>query len=110
MATPEQKRRAMDAVAHQETQAHVRAFRGKAAVAPVVLPSSSPPLQRAKRVVMDAISNVETVAQVGAVKLAGGVAVYVARIREVDRENQKSAPARPYSRPHLDRRNDFLSD
>ena len=110
MATPEQKRRAMDAVAHGETRAHLRAFRVKAAVAPVEVASPIPPLQRAKRVVMDAISNVETVAQVGAVKLAGGVAVYVARIREVDKENKKSAPARPYSRPHLDRRNDFLRD
>ena len=100
----------MDAVAHRETRAHLRAFRGKGAVAPVAVPSSISPLKQAKRVVMDAISNVETVAQVGAVKLAGGVAVYVARIREVDRENKKSAPARPYSRPHLDRRNDFLRD
>lgn len=110
MATPEQKRRAMDSVAHRETRAHLRAFRGKASVAPVAVASPVPPLKLAKRVVMDAVSNVQTVAQVGAVKLAGGVAVYVARIREVDRENQKSAPARPYSRPHLDRRNDFLRD
>lgn len=110
MATPEQKRRAMDAVAHRETQTHLRSFRGKGAVASVAVSAPSPPLQRAKRIVMDAISNVETVSQVGAIKLAGGVAVYVARIREVDRENQKSAPARPYSRPHLDRRNDFLRD
>lgn len=100
----------MDAIAHRETQTHLRAFRGKGAVASVAVSAPSPPLQRAKRIAMDAISNVETVAQVGAIKLAGGIAVYVARIREVDRENQKSAPARPYSRPHLDRRNDFLRD
>ncbi len=101
----------MDAVAHRETQTHLRAFRGKGAVAPLAVSAPSPPLQRAKRIVMDAISNVETIAQVGAIRLAGGVAVYVARIREMDRENQKSAPARPQSKSYLvDRSNDFVRD
>ena len=55
---------------------------------------------------MDAIANVQTVAQVGAIKLAGGIAVYMGRIREMDRENQKRTP----SRSHLDKRNDFVRD
>lgn len=38
---------------------------------------------------MDAIKNVETVAQVGAVKLTGGVALYAAHIRQMDRENMR---------------------
>ena len=38
---------------------------------------------------MSAIKNVETVAQVGMVKLTGGVALYAAHIRQMDRENMK---------------------
>jgi len=38
---------------------------------------------------MDAIRNVETVAQVGMVKLTGGVALYAAHIRQMDRENMR---------------------
>ena len=99
----------MDAVSHRDTQAHLRAFRSKEAVAPVAVAAPISPVKQVKRVAMDAITNVETVAQVGAGKLAGGIGVYVARIREVDREN-KSAPARPPSRSHLDQRNDFVRD
>ncbi|MBI3419877.1 MAG: hypothetical protein HY053_07085 [Proteobacteria bacterium] len=39
-----------------------------------------------KRQAMNAITNVETVARVGMVKLTGGVSLYVARIREADRQ------------------------
>ncbi len=38
---------------------------------------------------MSAISNVETVAQVGLVKLTGGVALYAAHIRQMDRDNMR---------------------
>ena len=45
---------------------------------------------------MSAISNAETVAQVGLVKLTGGVALYAARIREMDRgAMQQKTPKRP---------------
>jgi hypothetical protein len=113
MATFEQKKRAMDALAHRETQKHLRTFRGKnlapsPATPPVAAPSPLP--QRAKRLVMDAISNVETVTQVGAIKVAGGIAVYAARIREMDRQNQRKATARQPHRGHLEQRNDFLRD
>ena len=40
-----------------------------------------------KRQAMDAISSAETIAQIGAVKLTGGIALYAARIREMDRES-----------------------
>jgi len=39
-----------------------------------------------KRQAMNAISHVETVAQIGMVKLTGGIALYAARIREMDRQ------------------------
>jgi hypothetical protein len=39
-----------------------------------------------KRQAMNAITNVETAARVGMVKLTGVVGLYVARIREADRE------------------------
>ena len=35
---------------------------------------------------MNAISHVETVAQIGMVKLTGGVALYAAHIRQMDRQ------------------------
>ncbi len=53
-------------------------------------------LEEVKRLAMDAVSNVETVAQVGWVKLTGGVAVYSARIREMDREAQRDDALRKY--------------
>ena len=43
---------------------------------------------------MDAISNVETVAQVGLVKLTGGVALYAARIRQMDQGLRQRAQTR----------------
>lgn len=35
---------------------------------------------------MNAITNVETVAQIGVIKMTGGIALYAARIREMDRD------------------------
>lgn len=95
------KRRSMDAIAHPETQAHMRLFCGTSApkvkAAPVAAPSSPQSFAHSvKRLAMDAVSNVETVAQVGWVKLTGGVAVYSARIREVDREAQRDEALRKY--------------
>jgi hypothetical protein len=48
------------------------------------------PTDEVKRQAMNAISNVETVAQIGLIKMTGGIALYAARIREMDRQ----APAR----------------
>ena len=103
MATPEQKRRSMDAISHRETRAQVRAFRGSDApkaqilqMNPVRAESRSVIPQNVKRMAMNAISSVETVAQVGVVRATGGIALYVARIREADREAQRDrAPKRP---------------
>jgi hypothetical protein len=39
-----------------------------------------------KREAMNAITNVQTVAQIGMVKMTGGIALYAARIREMDRQ------------------------
>lgn len=56
---------------------------------------------------MDAIKNVETVAQVGAVKLTGGIALYAAHIRQMDRENmrqkQQARTTTTPRREHLER-------
>lgn len=41
----------------------------------------------AKRHAIDAISNTETLSQIAAVKMTGGVALYAARIRQMDRES-----------------------
>ena len=90
----------MDAIAHRETQAHMRLFSGTSApkvkAAPVAPSSPQSFAHSVKRLAMDAVSNVETVAQVGWVKLTGGVAVYSARIREVDREAQQNEALRKY--------------
>ena len=40
-----------------------------------------------KRHAMDAITNAQTVAHIGLVKATGGVALYAARIRQMDRQN-----------------------
>jgi hypothetical protein len=42
--------------------------------------------EQVKRQAMNAISHVETVAQIGLVKMTGGIALYAARIREMDRQ------------------------
>ena len=91
----------MDAITHSETQAHMRLFCGtstpKVKAAPAAAPSSPKTFaKQVKRLAMDAVSNVETVAQVGWVKLTGGVAVYSARIREMDREAQRDDALRKY--------------
>ena len=85
----EQKRKSMNAITHRETAAHLRSFQ-KSGVRP---PTSAPPLrgsvlQDVKRQAMSAVAHVETVAQVGVVKLTGGVAAYVGKIREADRDMQ----------------------
>ncbi len=91
MATPQElKRKAMDAVSHKETASHRRRFQRSGRPPASASPSRSPILEEVRRRAMDAISNVETVAQVGMVKLTGGIAAYVGRIREADREMQKS--------------------
>ena len=111
MATPEQKRRSMDAASHRETRAHVRAFRGNDAPKAQILPMKSATIPKeAKRMAMNAITNVETVAQIGAVKLTGGIALYVAKIREADREMHKDrAPKRP-EKTSYGRSQGFLRD
>ena len=88
----------MDAISHSETQTHLRLFRG--AGSHVSHPHTAAPESRGlspkaiKRFAMDTISNVETVAQVGTMRLVGGIALYAARINEVDREAQRDAALR----------------
>lgn len=82
------KRRAMDAVSHKETAAQVAAFQ-KGCAAPVTpAAAKTSALGVAKQQAMSAIASVETVAQIGLVKLTGGVALYAAHIRQMDRENR----------------------
>ena len=100
MATSdEHKRKAMDAVSHRETAAYRRSFlpRGQSPGVRTAAPAG-PLIGDAKCRVMDAIANVETVAQVGWVKMAGGIAAYLGRIREVDRA-RGTAP-QPGHLPH----------
>lgn len=68
----------------------------KVKAAPAAPSSPKTFAKEVKRLAMDAVSNVETVAQVGWVKLTGGVAVYSARIREVDRDAQRDDALRKY--------------
>jgi hypothetical protein len=95
MAIPEHlKRRSMDAVSHKETQAHMRLLRGPTAVtapAPGVPASRGVIPQEVKRLAMNAIAHVETVAQAGVIRVAGGIAVYAAHIRQVDMEAKREA-------------------
>ena len=44
------------------------------------------PTDEIKRQAMSAIANVQTVAHIGMVKLTGGVALYAAHIRQMDRQ------------------------
>jgi len=114
MAIPHHlKRQKMNAISHRETQAHMRALGCKAKPkVPVSVPNPAPPgltSQNVKRMAMNAITSLETVAQVGVIRLAGGVAVYAAHIRQVDREAQRDAALRNFDkaqngRGHDDRR------
>jgi hypothetical protein len=49
------------------------------------------PNNEIKRQAMSAITNVQTVAHIGMVKMTGGIALYAAHIRQMD----KQAPQRP---------------
>ncbi|MEJ0090597.1 MAG: hypothetical protein WDM80_12755 [Limisphaerales bacterium] len=64
-------------------------------------------IDEAKRQAMSAITNVQTVAQMGMIKLTGGIALYVGRIRERDREmaqqNQQQTRRREFRREDLQR-------
>lgn len=87
MALPEHlKRKQMDACSHKETLSQVRALRGNR---PPIPQSRGPLAAGVKRQLMDAVSSVETVAQIGIVKLTGGIALYAARIREMDQGAKK---------------------
>ena len=116
MATPDHvKRRSMDAIAHRETGVQMRAFRGAPKAQVLQLPPALPERrsvvpQNVKRMAMNAINNVETVAQVGTLKATGGVAVYVARIREVDRENQRTRPPERKENPPYRKSEGFLKE
>jgi hypothetical protein len=75
----------MDAVSHRETAAHKLAFQNGCAT-PAAAKASTPLLGVAKQQAMSAIASVETLKQIGLLKLAGGVGVYLAHIRQMDRQ------------------------
>jgi hypothetical protein len=105
----------MDAVSHPETQAHLRLLRGGASpkvAAPTPAASATPGVTpvSVKRMAMDAIKNVETVAQAGGIRLGIGVAVYVAHIRQVDRENKREAHRDTFPRPYNAARHTYGRD
>lgn len=56
-----------------------------------------------KRRVMDAVSNVQTVAQVGLVKATGGVALYAAHIRQMDRDSVRQRQQTRDMAPRVER-------
>ena len=116
--TDDIKRQRLDAVSHGETTAQIRSFLGSGAGASskalvtrsqhAGLASPGPLLADAKRRAMSAISHVETVAQVGMMKLTGGIALYVARIREADRDaGARQAARHPASGWRTIRRDHF---
>lgn len=118
MKTPEHiKRRSMDAIAHRETTTQMRTFRGSAAPKALILrPNPALPETRSvvpqnvKRTAMNAISNVETVSQVGMMRGTGGIALYVALIREADRENQRDRAPKPPEKGPYGRSQGFLKE
>lgn len=94
----ERKRQAMDACSHKETLAHIRVLKGSnapAAKSTGLLPAGM------KQQMMSAVASVETVAHVGMVKLTGGVALYAAHIRQMDKAN------RPVQQRQQSRRDEF---
>ena len=105
------KRQAMDAVSHRETAAQVGCLTGGGRTAPaktevvrsVAIAPQMPgliPLE-VKRQAMDAIASVETIAQIGWLKMTGGIALYLARIREMDRGAAKQRKQRhPWTGRH----------
>ncbi len=101
----------MDAILHSETQTHRRLFGAAKSGAAHSNPAAAetrgliPP--NVKRIAMSAIANVETVAQVGTMKLVGGIALYTARIREADRENQRDEALRKWNKAHEKRSHDL---
>ena len=98
----------MDAILHRETQTHRRLFGASKAVSSPAAPEPRGLMPaNVKRVAMSAIANVETVAQVGTMKLVGGIAVYTARIREADRENQRDEALRKWNKAHEKRSHDL---
>lgn len=92
----------MDAVSHKETATQRKLFKGgkqnaalgSSVAAPRPAPARNPLFGEVRRQAMDAIKNVETVAQVGAIKLTGGIALYAAHIRQMDREARQRTAQR----------------
>ena len=102
MRTPEHvKRKAMNSITHRETTHMARRYKPGRHVAPAKAAAPSPKLsltQQAKMQAMNAVRNVETVAHLGWMRVAAGTAVYVAHIRQMDRDartQKKQRDARP---------------
>jgi hypothetical protein len=89
MTTNERKRKAMDAVAHPETTKQMRAAGLSVPAKPVG------PVAVIKQRAMDAVSHVETIRQFGAMRTLGGAGVYLAHIRQMDRQAQPNKQVRP---------------
>lgn len=90
MAIPDDKKRQlMNAVSHPETREQMRSLyakeqlRGLKQAAGNALPAGVK--QQAKSVV----TGMQAVAQVGVLRGSGGIALYMARIREADRDAQR---------------------
>ena len=100
----------MDAISHRETREQMRLFNAKAQLRGYkqAIAKALPP--NLKRQAMDAISGVETVAQIGVLKATGGIAVYVARIREADRENKREKTPKHPEKTYYGRSQGFLRD
>lgn len=87
MANDEKKKKAMNTPAHPEIGAFRRWFVRNAAVKTVTVLAQSPGLAEAKAVAVQAAKGVIVLGNtVGWPVIAAGMAVYAARIRQVDRE------------------------
>jgi hypothetical protein len=88
MTAPElYKPRTINVATCPDVQAHLRAFQpARAAVPAPTVKSSALMVDTAKRKALSLIGHVETVAHMGAIKLTGGIALYLAHIRQVERQ------------------------
>ena len=87
MTTNDNKRQRMSAIAHRETKTQIRPFQRVASHAAPVAASLNLVPQEAKQFAMSAIANVQSVGRVGWIPVAGAAAVYLAHIRQMDRQN-----------------------
>lgn len=111
MALPnDTKRKAMNAITHRETAEHMRLLNAKAQLRGYKHAIGQALPAGLKKQMMSAVAGVETVAQVGVIKATGGVAIYAAHIRQMDRANRQGREVKTPDKPYYKRSEGFLKD